>query len=58
MEENRTFCGYRCDLCQFYTNNVESERDKERVSEEFNRIPCQSKERMLKIRISLNNKEE
>jgi hypothetical protein len=38
MEEILTLCGYRCDLCQFYTKNIESEKDKERVSREFNRI--------------------
>ncbi len=38
MEEIQTFCGYRCDLCQFYTKNVKSEKDKEKVSQEFKRI--------------------
>jgi len=38
MEEILTLCGYRCDLCQFYTKNIKSEKDKERVSQEFNRI--------------------
>ena len=33
-----TLCGYRCDLCQFYTKNIKSEKDKERVSQDFNRI--------------------
>ncbi len=37
-EEILTLCGYRCDLCQFYTKNIKSEKDKERVSREFNRI--------------------
>jgi hypothetical protein len=38
MEEIQTLCGYRCDLCQFYIKNIESQKDKERVSQEFNRI--------------------
>ena len=38
MEEILTLCGYRCDLCQFYTKNSKSQKDKERVSQEFNRI--------------------
>jgi len=37
-EEILTLCGYRCDLCQFYTKNIKSEKDKERVSQDFNRI--------------------
>jgi hypothetical protein len=38
MEEILTLCGYRCDLCQFYNENVISEEDKERVSKDFKRI--------------------
>jgi hypothetical protein len=37
-EEVLALCGYRCDLCQFYTKNIKSEKDKERVSKDFNRI--------------------
>jgi hypothetical protein len=37
-EEILTLCGYRCDLCQFYAKNVKSQKDKERVSRDFNRI--------------------
>ncbi len=37
-EEILTLCGYRCDLCQFYTKNIKSEKDKERVSRDFNRL--------------------
>ena len=37
-EEILTLCGYRCDLCQFYTENIKSEKDRERVSQEFNRL--------------------
>ncbi len=37
-EEVLTLCGYRCDLCQFYRKNIKSEKDKERVSRDFNRI--------------------
>lgn len=37
-EEILALCGYKCDLCQFYTKNIKSERDKERVSQDFNRI--------------------
>ncbi len=37
-EEILTLCGYRCDLCQLYTKNIKSEKDKQRVSQEFNRI--------------------
>ena len=37
-EEILTLCGYRCDLCQCYTKNIKSEKDKERVSKDFNRI--------------------
>ena len=38
MEEIQTFCGYRCDLCQFYTKNIKNEKDKEKVSWGCNRI--------------------
>ena len=38
MEEILTLCGYRCDLCQFYTKNIKGEKDKEKVSREFNKI--------------------
>ena len=38
MEEILTLCGYRCDLCRFYTKNIKSEEDRQRVSLEFNRI--------------------
>ena len=38
MEEILGLCGFRCHLCQFYTKNVKDENDKERVSQEFNRI--------------------
>jgi hypothetical protein len=37
-EEILTLCGYRCDLCQFYTKNIKSEKDKERICRDFNRI--------------------
>ena len=33
-----TLCGYRCDLCQFYTKNIKSQQDREKVSRDFNRI--------------------
>ena len=38
MEEILGLCGFRCDLCQLYTKNVKNEKDKVRVSQEFNRI--------------------
>ena len=38
MEEILTLCGYRCDLCQFYNKNLENQKDKERVSQDFKRI--------------------
>ncbi|MBN1256996.1 MAG: DUF3795 domain-containing protein [Planctomycetes bacterium] len=38
MSEILTLCGYRCDLCQFYTENITCEADKERVSRDFKRL--------------------
>ena len=38
MEEIQTFCGYRCDLRQFYNKNLKTQKDKERVSQDFKRI--------------------
>ncbi len=38
MEEILGLCGFRCDLCQFYSKNIKGQKDKERVSKEFSRI--------------------
>ena len=38
MEEIVGFCGYRCDLCQFHNKNLKTQKDKERVSQDFKRI--------------------
>ena len=38
MDEMLTLCGYRCDLCQFYTGTTKSKEDREKVSREFKRI--------------------
>ncbi len=37
-EEMLTLCGYRCDLCPFYTKNIKSEEDKEKLCREFNQL--------------------
>ncbi|MEN6313504.1 MAG: DUF3795 domain-containing protein [Clostridiaceae bacterium] len=38
MEEMLTRCGYRCDLCPAYRENIKNDDDKRRVSEGWKRI--------------------
>jgi Golgi nucleoside diphosphatase len=38
MEEILSKCGYRCDLCPAYTENIKSEADKTAVSEGWKRL--------------------
>jgi len=38
MKEILTKCGYRCDLCPAYSENIKSDEDKKGVSENFKRI--------------------
>jgi hypothetical protein len=38
MKEIIAKCGYRCDLCPAYTENIKSEEDKKTVSEGWKRV--------------------
>lgn len=35
MEENLSYCGYRCDLCPAYAGNLKTDEDRERVSRDW-----------------------
>ncbi|MDP4093999.1 MAG: DUF3795 domain-containing protein [Bacillota bacterium] len=38
MKEILTVCGYRCDLCPAYKENIKNDQDKIRVSENWERL--------------------
>ncbi|MGD9403217.1 MAG: DUF3795 domain-containing protein [bacterium] len=35
MEERLSYCGYRCDLCPAYVENLKTDEDRERVSRDW-----------------------